>query len=281
MSNITIVTDSTSDLDINLMADYNIKFAPITVDINGEIYLDKINIDSTTFFEKIRGKSIFPKTALVQPYAFEKIFEKELAKGNDILCITLSGELSGTNNSAYIAKDSLQSDKIHIIDSETVTIALGFLVVEAAKKAREGKNIDEIISYINKLILRQESIIYLDTMEMLKRGGRISPAKAAIGGMLGIKPLLSIKKGLLEPIDKSKGRKAAIRKMVEYIKSKDIDTAFTTMVAYSEDKIECDKLVEILSEEFNITDFMIGEIGPSVGSHSGPGALAVFFISKS
>ena len=281
MNNITIVTDSACDLDLNLMAEYNIKFAPITVDINGEIYLDKVNIDSTTFFEKIKGKNIFPKTALVQPYAFEKIFEKELAEGNDILCITLSRELSGTNNSAHIAKDSLQSDRIHIIDSETVTIALGFLVYEAAKKVREGKNIDEIISYINELIVRQESIIYLDTMEMLKRGGRISPAKATIGGMLGIKPILTIKKGLLEPIDKAKGRKAAVKKIVEYIRSKNIDTAFKTMVAYSEDKTECDKLVKILSQEFNITDFMIGEIGPSVGSHSGPGALAVFFISKS
>jgi len=281
MNKITIVTDSTCDLDINLMVEYNIKFAPITVDINGEIYLDKINIDSTTFFEKIKGKNIYPKTALVQPYAFEKIFEKELAKGNDIICITLSGELSGTNNSAQLAKDSMESDRIHIIDSETVTIGLGFLVVEAAKKALEGKNIAEIISYINELILRQESIIYLDTMEMLKRGGRISPAKAAVGGMFGIKPILSIKKGLLEPIDKAKGRKAAVKKIVEYIRSKNIDISFTTMVAYSEEKIECDKLVKILSEEFNITDFMIGEIGPSVGSHSGPGALAVFFISKS
>ena len=86
---------------------------------------------------------------------------------------------------------------------------------------------------------------------------------------------------MLEPIDKAKGRKAAIKKIVEYIKSKNIDTAFKTMVAYSEDRTECDKLVKILSLEFNITDFMIGEIGPSVGSHSGPGALAVFFINKS
>jgi DegV family protein with EDD domain len=281
MNNITIVTDSASDLSLKLMEEHNIKFAPITVDINGEIYLDKVNLDSTTFFEKIKGKDIFPKTAQVQPYAFEQIFEKELAQGNDIICITLSRELSGTNNSAHIAKAALESDRIHIIDSQTVTIGLGFLVYEAAKKVREGKNVEQIISYINKLIEKQESIIYIDTMEMLKRGGRISAAKATIGGMLGIKPMLTIKKGLLEPIDKAKGRKAAVKKMVEYIRRGNIDTAFTTMVAYSEDKAECDKLVKILSEEFNITDFMIGEIGPSVGSHSGPGALAVFFIKKS
>lgn len=280
MNKVIIVTDSTCDLTLEFMREHNIRFLPLSVDIGGEVYKDKLEIDNSAFYEAIKDKNIFPKTAQVTPYSFEKVFKEELDKGNEIVCITLSAALSGTYSAANIAKASLDSDKIHIINSKTVSLGEGYLVKVAAEKAKEGSSAGEIIECIKNLIEKQDVIIALDTMEMLKRGGRISPAKAAIGGILGIKPMLTIKDGVLEPVGKAKGRKAAVKDSLQYLKDKNADLNRTIVVAHSNDAERCSKMVEILREEFGDLDIMTSEIGPVVGTHAGPGAIGVFFISK-
>jgi DegV family protein with EDD domain len=280
MSKVVIVTDTTCDLSMETMQEYNIRFLPMTVDIGGKVYKDKLEIDNTTFYEAIKHKNVFPKTAQVTPFSFEQVFKEELDKGNEIICITVSSLLSGTNSSANIAKDTLESSRIHVIDSKTVSLGEGYLVMLAAQKAKEGKGASEIIQCIETLIGKQDVIITFDTMEMLKRGGRISPAKATIGGILGIKPMLTITDGVLEPVGKAKGKKAAVKEMIKYLIDKNIDLDRTVMVAHSHDLESCDKMVQILKEEFNPQDILTSEIGPAVGTHAGPGAIAVFFIRK-
>ena len=281
MNKVVIVTDSACDLSLEIMQKYNIIFLPLTVDLGGKVYKDKIEIDNATFYEAIKDKSLFPKTAQITPFNFEQVFKEELAKGNEIVCITLSSELSGTNSAANIAKGTLDSDKIHVIDSRTVCLGEGYLVKLAAEMAKEGVSAIEIIECIEKLIENLDTIITFDTMEMLKRGGRISPAKAAIGGILGIKPMLTITNGALEPVGKAKGKKVAVKEMVQYLKDKNVDLSKTIMVAHSNDIEGSEKLAETLKTEFNAPDIMILEIGPVVGTHAGPGALAIFFIRKS
>lgn len=280
MSNVIIVTDSTCDLTLEMMQDYGVRFLPLSVDINGKVYKDKLEITNAAFYEAIKDKNVFPKTSQVTPLSFEEVFKEELGKGNEIICITISSELSGTNSSANIAKETLESDRIHVIDSRTVSLGEGYLVKVAAEKAREGISATEIIKYIESLIEKQDVIITFDTMEMLKRGGRISPAKAAIGGILGIKPMLTITNGVLEPVGKAKGKKAAVKEMMQYIKDKNIDLSKTVMVAHSHDEDGGNKMVETLKEEFNISDVIISEMGSTVGTHAGPGAIALFFIRK-
>lgn len=277
---VVIVTDSTCDLSMEIMQEYNIRFLPLTVDIGGKVYKDKLELSNAAFYEIIKDKNIFPKTAQVAPLSFEEVFKEELDKGNEIICITISSELSGTYSSANIAKNTLESEKIHVIDSRTVTLGEGYLVKVAAEKAREGSSAAEITKYIESLIAKQDAIIIIETMEMLKRGGRISPAKAAIGGILGIKPMLTIADGVLEPVGKVKGKKAAVKEMIQYLRDKNIDLSQTVMVAHANDIEGCNKIVETIKEEFNTSNIMISEMGPTVGTHAGPGATAVFFIKK-
>lgn len=280
MNRVVMVTDTTCDLSLETMREEGIRFLPLSVDIGGKIYKDKLEIDNASFYEAIKDKTVIPKTSQVTPYSFEEVFKEELDKGNEIICITLSSELSGTNSAANIAKNNLNSEKIHIIDSRTVCLGEGYLVKVAARKAREGYSAYEIIKCIKKLMEKQDAIIALDTMEMLKRGGRISPAKAAIGGILGIKPMLTITDGILEPVGKARGNKAAVKEMVQYLKDKNIDISKTAMVAHSRDQEGCDKMVQILKDEFGVIDIITSEIGSVVGTHAGPGATAVFFIRK-
>lgn len=280
MNRVVIVTDTTCDLSLETMREEGIRFLPLSVDIGGKIYKDKLEIDNASFYEAIKDKTVIPKTSQVTPFSFEEVFKEELDKGNEIICITLSSELSGTNSAANIAKNNLNSEKIHIIDSRTVCLGEGYLVKVAARKAKEGYNAYDIIECIKKLMEKQDAIIALDTMEMLKRGGRISPAKAAIGGILGIKPMLTITDGILEPVGKARGNKAAVKEMVQYLKDKNIDVSKTAMVAHSRDQEGCDKMVQILKDEFGVIDIITSEIGSVVGTHAGPGATAVFFIRK-
>jgi DegV family protein with EDD domain len=280
MSKITVVTDSTCDLSIEFMKENNIKFLPLAVDMGDRTYKDKIEISNAEFYERIKDKTVIPKTSQVTPFAFDEVFREELEKGNEVICITISGVLSGTNSSANIAKEALGSDKIHIIDSKSVSLGEGYLVYTALKMADEGRSAAEIVEHIEGLIKKLDVIISFDTMEMLKRGGRISAAKAAIGGILGIKPMLTIIEGTLEPVGKAKGKKAAYKEMVQYLKDKDINLEKSVMVVHSNDVEGCDKMVEVLRTEFGTADIMTSEIGPVVGTHAGPGALGIFFIRK-
>jgi DegV family protein with EDD domain len=280
MSKIVVVTDSTCDLSLEFMEKNNIKFLPLTVDMGDKAYKDKIEISNTEFYERIKDKNVIPKTSQVTPFAFEEVFKEELGKGNEIICITISSILSGTNSSANIAKESLDSNKIHVIDSKSVSLGEGYLVSTAIRMAEDGKGAIEIVEHLEGLIRNQDVIIAFDTMEMLKRGGRISGAKAAIGGILGIKPLLTITEGALEPVGKAKGKKAAYKEMLQYIKVKNIDISKTVMVVHSNDTEAAQMMVQILRNELGATDIMTSEIGPVVGTHAGPGAIGIFFIRK-
>jgi DegV family protein with EDD domain len=280
MSKVVIVTDSTCDLSLEFMQEYGIRFLPLTVDMGTKAYKDKIEIDNATFYEAIKDKSVMPKTAQVTPFSFEEVFKEELDKENEVICITLSSALSGTNSAANIAKETLGSDKIHVIDSKSVSLGEGYFVKTAAEMIKAGSSAAEIKKHIDNLIEKQDVIIAFDTMEMLKRGGRISPAKAAIGGILGIKPMLTITNGVLEPVGKAKGKKAAVKDMLKYLKDKNVDLDKEIMVAHSNDLEACESMVETLKSEFNLTDITTSEIGPVVGTHAGPGAVGIFFMRK-
>lgn len=281
MNKIAIVTDSTCDLSLEFIQENNIRFLPLTVDMGDKAYKDKVEISNSEFYERIRDKSVIPKTSQVTPYAFEEVFREELEKGKEVICITISSQLSGTNSSANIGKSVINSNKIHVIDSKSVSLGLGLLVCTVVKMAKEGKSTTEVVKYIESLIQKQDAIIAFDTMEMLKRGGRISAAKAAIGGILGIKPMLTItSEGTLEPVGKAKGKKAAYKDIVQYLRDRDANLEKTVMVVHSNDEEACENMVKILRNELSITDIITSEIGPVVGTHAGPGALGIFFIKK-
>lgn len=280
MNKISIIVDSTCDLNVEIMKSNTIIFAPLEVEIEGTIYQDKINITSKDFYEKIQKKDVFPKTSLVSPSVFEDLFKKELDKGNEVLCLTLSSHLSGTYNAANIAKNTLESDNIHIINSSTSSSGLGMLVLAAVNLAKKGHDIEFIKKALNNIISNQLCMIYIDDMEMLKRGGRISGESAFLGSILKIKPILTIKDSSLVLHSKARGKKAAFKDIVRTFEKESLDKKYPIMIAHANNLEGVSELISLLGSVADGMDVLISEIGPVVGTHSGEGAIAIWGVKQ-
>lgn len=277
---IKLIIDSTCDIPNEKLKEFDITILPITVDIEGVSYKDKVNLNSEDFYIKIRGENVFPKTAQINPSTFEEAFQNEIDNNNEVICLTISSTLSGTFNSAMIAKNTIDSSKIHVIDSKTVSYGTGLIAIEAAKLIKKGASINEVLDKINHIIENQDVIAYLDTMEMLKRGGRIPKSIATIGNVLRIKPLLSMIDGELKPIEKAKGKKNALKLISKYISKNPIDENIGLYIAHSNITSGIASEIEFL-EKYNIK-YNVEEsvIGASVGTHVGENAIAIFFVRK-
>lgn len=277
---IKLVVDSTCDLEQSILEELNVCTLPITVDINGKVYKDKIDLTVDDFYKKIREKDVFPKTAQVIPSVMENIFKDELEKGNEVVCITISSGLSGTYNSANIVKNMIGSDKIHIIDSRSASLGFGMIVIELAKMIKDGASVKQLIDRADYIIRNQEAIAYVDSLEMLKRGGRISPSAATLGGVLGIKPIIAIDNGLIKSIGKARGKMNALKHLAGIINSNNIDKDIGLYVAHSNIDKGCDEDLDIIKEYGVNHEITISHIGAAVGTHVGEGALALFFVKK-
>lgn len=278
MQNITIFTDTTCDLDLDYLESIGVKYLPLTIEIGNSTYKDRIEITSSEFYEKISAKDVYPKTSLVSPQDFEDNFRRELESGNDVICITISSGLSGTYNSAILAKNNIESDKLHVIDSKAGSVGVGMVVIEAARLSKICSTSAEIVEKLNDLISKQTSFIYVESMEMLKRNGRIPSALAAIGGLLRIKPILTLKDGNLEVLTKARGQKIAFNYMVDEISKESLNLDYPFMIGHADNKEYAEIIKNKLLEHYPEAKFIICEIGPTIGSHSGKDALALWSV---
>ncbi|MGE4283501.1 MAG: DegV family protein, partial [Clostridia bacterium] len=248
-----------------------------------ESYRDGYDLTSLQFFDKLRNSDVMPTTSQVTPAAFEEVFKREIQDHDSIICITLSSKASGTYQSAVLAKNSVEHAHIEVIDSMSLSLGCGMVVIEAAKMAQEGKPKEEIVQHITDLLDRIEIYFIVDTLEYLKKGGRINLATAVIGNILNIKPVLGVREGLVVPIDKIRGSKKVIPKMIELMKMKGVHLS-DEIVGLAHGAIP-DKILEIkeaIETEFHPKGFIITEVGSVIGAHAGPGILGIFFIrSKS
>lgn len=276
---IRIVTDSSSDLNKEFEMKYNVEVVPLTVHFNDGFYKDRKEITSKQFFEKLQQQSEIPTTTQVNPKEFESIFSRILSEGDEIIGIFISSEMSGTYNSAVIAKEMLQSDKIHIIDSRGVTLALGLLVVKAAQLVQEGKTSREIVSQTLENIEKMKSVMIVDTLDYLRKGGRLSASQAFIGGVLNLKPILTFEDGKLVPMDKVRGRKKALKWVRKWIDTNKYDLKNKTIyMLHATDQEYMNELKEILVKDYGASNIIESEVGAIVGTHSGPSAIAMCFI---
>lgn len=280
MNKITIFTDTTCDLDLDYLNSIGVKYLPLTIEINEVLYKDRIDISPSEFYNKTNEKNVYPKTSLVSPQDFEDIFKKELELGNEVICITISSGLSGTYNAAVLAKNNIDSDKIHIVDSRTGSVGIGMIVIEAAKLAKQSYTASEIIDRLDSLIAKQSSYIYIENIEMLKRNGRIPSALATIGSILGIKPILNIKEGRLDVLSKLRGQKQAFKYMLDAILNTPLNLNYPIMIAHADNIDYAEFLKSKILEKHKNAEFIISEAGPAIGSHSGRDAVALWFVTQ-
>lgn len=273
---IKIIADSLCDLPEDLLLKYDIDLISLNIYFGENSYKDGKNITKSQFYQKLRESKETPSTSQVNPSDFEAVFEKYPAR--TILYVGGSSAASGTYQSGVIAKKSFENQDIHTFDTMTLSMGCGLMVLKAAIMAKEGKNMQEIINKLEMMKKSTFSIFTVDTLEYLERGGRISKAKAILGSVLSIKPILTIENGLVTATDSVRGKKKVNEKMLSLVrKDKETLKGITISVCHSDSKEAADKLADEIEQNFHPDEIIISEIGAGVGTHCGPGTLAIFY----
>lgn len=277
---IRIIVDSSADYTKEALLEANLELVPIGVAIDDKNYLDGINLGKDDFYEIMANSNDFPKTSQPSPQTFLDVFEDAKEKGDDVICILLSSALSGTNQSANLAKNLAEYDNIYIVDSLSATYPVKIMADYANKLRNEGVAATDIVEKLEDLKSRVKVIAGIDTMEYLYRGGRVSKAAAAIGEVAKIKPIISLSEdGKVGVIGKCLGKNKALRFIMEQLGDKTLDESFPLYTVYSYGTENCEKLEEKLTKEgYTMTERL--QIGATIGAHIGPGAFGVVFVEK-
>ena len=278
---IRIVIDSTADVTQEIIEKHNLKMVPLTVNFGNESYLDKVELTTSMFFDKLTESEKSPTTSQPSPGDFVEAFSEILIEGDQVLGIFLASELSGTYDSARMAKDMVGSDDIKIIDSKSVCLGTFSLILEAIELVNQKKSIDEIVEKLENVKDKIVAVAGLDTLKYLEKGGRLSKSQAVIGSLLNIKPIIGIKDGAVSVIDKVRGKNKTIKWFEEWIEKNNFDLSDKTVLLFhgqSYDQLQV--LRKTIEEKYKIKNIIEQEIGAVIGTHAGPGVLGIGFLNK-
>lgn len=286
MSEYVIFTDSCCDVSTELLAKWGVPFANMTFSFDGE---DKeyigTDISNHDFYDRMR-QGAHARTAAINADTFARAFTPILEEGKDILYVAFSSGLSTTVNSAHMAAEELKEQypdrKIIIVDTLAASAGGGLMVCMAVAKKNEGATIEENAAYMESLVPQHCIWFTVDDLEYLKRGGRVSPLVAFAGGVLGIKPILQMdEEGHLVKVSTARGRKKAIEALAEKYAELSYEEKNTPIfISHAEAENDAKQLADILKQRHDVEVTLITEIGPVIGSHAGPGTIALFFIGK-
>lgn len=271
---VKIITDSLSDITSDLAGELGITVVPLTVLFGHESYLDRVTITTDEFYDRLINGTVWPTTTQPTPGAFVEVYRKLSEETNEILVITLSSKLSGTYQSALSAKDMVEDEcRIEVIDSQTVAMGLGLIIIAAAQKAQTGVGLIEMVEFVKKAIPRSHFIVYFDTLAYLAKGGRIGKAKELLGSVLSIKQILTVKEGEMAPLTRKRSLAAGMDYLYNFVagfsKIEGLAVEHTTTPG------EADRLVERLGPIFPKEQIRRSTVSPVLGVHGGPGAIAV------
>ena len=270
---VKIVTDSLSDLTDDIIGNLDITIVPLTVLFGRETYIDRVTITTKEFYHRLITGNILPSTTQPTPQAFADVYNRLAEETDEILVITLSSKLSGTYQSATSAIEMMEKKcRVEVIDSETVAMALGLVVLTAATAARDGMKLDELVNFVHQALPRTHFIVYFDTLKYLAKGGRIGKAQGMLGSMLSIKPILTIKEGEMSPVTRVRSQAAGIEYLFNFITSfHQIDAL---AVEHSTQPEIADRLVDRLSVSLPGKPIIRSIVSPVLGVHAGPNAIA-------
>jgi DegV family protein with EDD domain len=271
---VRIVTDSTADLPRQLVKELGITVAPVYVRFGEEVYLDGVDMSEDEFYQRLEKTTVHPSTVQPGPQDFLEIYRKLSKDADGIISIHVSAKLSGTCNSALMAKDMLDTKcPVEVVDSKMTTMGLGLLVILAATSAKGGESMGKIVKEVKKTIPKIHLLCLFDTLKYLLLGGRIGKAKALLGSILNVKPMITLKDGEVVPAGQARTRAKGIDKLFEFTQNakKIQDLA----VVHSTTPDEAKSLAERLHPIFDREKIKIARVGPSLGVHVGPGALIV------
>ena len=271
---VKIVTDSTSDITGELAQELGITVVPLTVSFGHESFLDRVDISTDEFYRRLEKESMFPTTTQPAPGVFADIYKKLAGETDEILTVVISSKLSGTYQSAINARNMMEKKcHIEVIDSASVAMGFGLLVIAAARAAKEGASLDEVADIVNKGIPRSHLVIYFETLKYLAKGGRLGKAHGLLGAMLSIKPILTIKGGEIAPLTRVRSKAAGLDYINSFVggfsKIEKLAVEHSTTIA------DADKLVDSFSQYVPKEKIYQSTVSPVLGTYAGPGALAI------
>ena len=285
MSEYVITTDNNSDLPEKYFKDHGVGCMYLSYSMNGKNYTHENFLPEHEFYEAMRNGSM-PTTAQVNPENAKALLEPYLKEGKDILHIAFSSALSGTYNSSRIAAEELMEEypdrKIIVVDSLSASLGQGLLVWLAQQKKELGQTLEDVADWVEKNKLKMVHLFTVDDLNHLYRGGRVSRTTAIVGSMLNIKPVLHVdNEGKLTAIGKVRGRKKALQELVKLMDEKigsfgaDCDTIF---ISHGDCEQDAQYVAAKVKEKYNIKNIIINQVGATIGAHSGPGTMALFFV---
>ena len=290
MSDYVLLTDSSADLTAGLVEELGVEVLPLSFHMGEKTYRnwpDDREIDPHDFYDRLRGGEM-ATTSAVNVSDYTEAVEPLLRAGKDVLVVAFSSGLSATCNSARIAAQALSEQypdrKIYVVDSLCASLGQGLLVWYAARMKAEGKSMEEVRDWLEENKLHLCHWFTVDDLHFLKRGGRISPATAVVGTMLSIKPVMHVDdEGRLIKVGTARGRNASLKALVDHMEETAIDpSAQTVFISHGDCLEDVNKVVEDVKRRFGIPAerFVINNVGPVIGAHSGPGTVALFFLGS-
>ncbi len=273
---VRILVDTSSDLSKEYREKHNIEWVHFPITFDTETYFDRKDMNVVEFYDKIKESGIVPKTSQVTCEQFEPAIRKLLENEDDqVIVITLSSTLSGTYNEAVRAKENIGSDRVYVLDSNLATIMIGDLAIIGAEMAEAGATLEEIVAVLEEKKYKREMIFVLDTLEFLRKGGRISFAQSVVGGLLNIKVVLKYtNEGKIVPFEKAKGKKQALKIILDYIKNNKVE-GNKILLAHAVNEEFIMEVKEAIETELGLTVDIVAEIGAVIGAHVGPGTIAI------
>lgn len=279
---IHIVTDTTAGLPTEHAQRFNIPVVPQIILFGDESYREGIDIDNPTFLRRLRQAKTLPKTDAPEPGEFVQIFQELATPGNTVICIHPSAEVSGTVRSALTAASQFPDADIRVIDTRTIASPLATLVLLAAQWAAEGEPADAIMARLQAMIPRSHIFFLVDTLEFLQKGGRIGGAAALIGGVLQVKPILELRDGRVEPLERERTRRKALARLKELVIERAARGPESYLsVIHADAPAAAQALADDLGQQLGVPDVMIMDLVPAIVTHAGPGTLGVGFFAES
>lgn len=275
---IKIVSDNCCDLPNELLEQYGIKLAHLTVSFGDRVYQPG-ELNNGEFYEKMKASPVLPHTSQPAVEDINRVYSEVLADGSEVIAIHMSSGLSGTYQGGVLVQNTLDNPRLHVFDSRKASVGMGLLVVEAARMAEKGESAEVILRRLNEMQKRMQCIFVVGNLECLIKGGRISKAKGLVADVLDIKPILHMDDdGFIMPYDKARGMKGAQHKLINIMEKNGTDLANQTVgICHSVVPEIAEYLRKTIQEKFGVREVIIGDIGPVIGSHVGAGTFSVFF----
>jgi DegV family protein with EDD domain len=281
---VRILADSGCDLPLHCLEENHVTLFPLKVLLNNQEYEDLLTIESKTIFNAIRSGQV-PKTSQVSPVIFEETFTDMALHNEEGIYIAFSSQLSGTYQTAVMmyeqVKEKYPDFNLTIIDSKCASLGCGLIVREAVRLSNDGATHEEIVKRAIFLSSHMEHLFTVEDLDYLAKGGRVSKASAFLGGLLNIKPLLNVEDGKLVPIEKIRGKKKLMNRIIEVMKERGVRFEEQTVgISHADDEKTALEMKQLIQTELHAKEVTITEIGGVIGSHTGPGTIAIFFLNE-